>query len=225
MYITWIGQAGLLFEINGKKIIVDPYLSDNVKNFEPKNYRRAPVDEAYLNIKPDVIVVTHNHLDHLDKETLKYYLTDSASCLVLAPNGSYQELRKFGGNSNFVMFNSGTHWTDGDVRFTAVSAEHSDPCAIGVVIDVNDKYYYVTGDTLYSERVISSLPRVDLEAVFLPVNGVGNNMNMNDAAQFASRLSAKHVVPVHIGMFDCLTADGFDCKNKLTPTLYKKFSI
>ena len=69
MKITWLGQAGLLFEGDGKKILIDPYLSDNVKNFEPQNYRRVPVDERFLSIKPDVIVVTHNHLDHLDKET------------------------------------------------------------------------------------------------------------------------------------------------------------
>ena len=66
MKITWLGQAGLLFETDGKKIVIDPYLSDNVKNFEPQNYRRVPVDEAFLQIKPDVLIITHNHLDHLD---------------------------------------------------------------------------------------------------------------------------------------------------------------
>ena len=76
MKITWLGQAGLLFETEGKTVVVDPYLSDNVRNFEPKNYRRVPVDERFLKINPDVIVITHNHLDHLDKETtLKAQLT------------------------------------------------------------------------------------------------------------------------------------------------------
>ena len=56
MKITWLGQAGLLFETDGKKIVIDPYLSDNVKNFEPQNYRRVPVDEAFLQIKPDVLM-------------------------------------------------------------------------------------------------------------------------------------------------------------------------
>ena len=78
MNITYLGQAGLLFEIEGKRILIDPYLSDNVKNFEPKNYRRQPIDESFLKLRPDVIIVTHNHLDHLDKETLKYYFTEDA---------------------------------------------------------------------------------------------------------------------------------------------------
>ena len=37
MKITWLGQAGLLFETNGVTIIVDPYLSDSVKEINPRN--------------------------------------------------------------------------------------------------------------------------------------------------------------------------------------------
>lgn len=225
MKITWIGQAGLLFEADGKKILVDPYLSDNVKNFEPKNYRRVPVDERFLKITPDVIVITHNHLDHLDKETLKYYLTEDAHSLVLAPNGSWQELRKFGGNSNYVLFNNGTTWTEGKLTFTAVKAEHSDPYAIGVIINAEGKNYYVTGDTLYNEQVFESLPNIEIEAVFLPVNGVGNNMNMADAARFARRVNAKYTVPVHFGMFDTLTAENITLDNAVIPKLYESICL
>ena len=222
MKITWLGQAGLLFETDGKIILVDPYLSDNVKNFEPKNYRRVDVDEGFLKLKPDVIVITHNHLDHLDKETLKYYLTEDAECLVLAPNGGWQELRKFGGNSNYVLFNNGTTWTEGNITFRAVKAEHSDPYAIGVIISADGKNYYITGDTLYNEQVFDSLPDIEFEAVFLPVNGVGNNMNMVDAAKFAKRIHAKYTVPFHIGMFDNLCGEDFDCDNKIIPTIYQE---
>ena len=225
MKITWLGQAGLMFETENKIILVDPYLSDNVKNFEPKNYRRVAIDERFLKINPDVIIITHNHLDHLDKETLKYYLTENASCLVLAPNGSWQELRKFGGNSNYVLFNNGTTWTEGKLTFTAVKAEHSDPYAIGVIINAEGKNYYVTGDTLYNEQVFESLPDVEIKAVFLPVNGVGNNMNMKDAQAFAKRVNAKHTVPIHYGMFDTLTAENITLDNAVIPKLYESICL
>ena len=225
MKITWLGQAGLMFETENKIILVDPYLSDNVKNFEPKNYRRVPIDERFLKINPDVIIITHNHLDHLDKETLKYYLTENVSCLVLAPNGSWQELRKFGGNSNYVLFNNGTTWTEGKLTFTAVKAEHSDPYAIGVIIQAEGKNYYVTGDTLYNEQVFESLPKMEFEVLFLPVNGVGNNMNMTDAEKFAERINAKYTVPFHIGMFDTITADKFECQNKILAKIYTEITF
>lgn len=222
MKITWIGQAGLMMETGGKIILIDPYLSDNVKNFEPKNYRRVPVDERFLRLKPDVIVITHNHLDHLDKETLKYYLTEDAHCLVLVPNGGWQEARKFGGGSNYVLFNNGTVWTEDDIQFTAVKAEHSDAFAIGVIISAEGKNYYITGDTLYNEQVFESLPQMAFEAVFLPVNGVGNNMNMHDAAVFAQRVGAKYSVPFHVGLFDELDANDFEAGNKVIPVIYQQ---
>lgn len=227
MKITWLGQAGFLFETDGKKIVIDPYLSDNVKNFEPENGRRVPVDERFLQIRPDVVIVTHNHLDHLDKETLKYYLTPVSDALVLCPNGGYQELRKTYPDTkcNFVLFNAGTEWTEGNIRFRAVVAEHSDPCAIGVILSAEGKNYYLTGDTLYSERVFASLPAEPIYAVMLPCNGRGNNMNMADATRFALRTGTEYAVPVHIGMFDSFTDEAFLHPHKITPTIYREIKF
>ena len=226
MKITWLGQAGLLFEINGKKILVDPYLSDSVKKIEPRNYRRQPIDERFLQINPDFVVVTHCHADHLDKETLSYYLTQESNTTVLSPSGSWQEVRKFGGrHNNYVLFNNGTTWTEGGISFRAVKAEHSDERAIGVIITAEGKNYYITGDTLYNEKVFESLPKMPIEALFLPVNGVGNNMNAMDAKAFAERIKAKYNVPIHIGLFDNLTAENWQVEGKILPTIYQEIPL
>ena len=225
MKITWLGQAGLLFETDGKQILIDPYLSDFVKTVEPANYRRVPVDERFLQIKPDILICTHNHLDHLDKETLNHYFTGDASMLVLAPNGGWQELRKYGGKSNYVLFNAGTEWTEGNVKLTAVCAEHSDPFAIGVILSVEGKNYYITGDTLYSSRVFNSLPKIALEAIFLPINGKGNNMNACDASRFAKESGASIAVPMHFGLFDELDPRAFEHPNRVIPEIYKEIKL
>lgn len=225
MKITWLGQAGLLFEIEDKTIVIDPYLSDSVAKVNPKNYRRFPVDENYLNIKPDMLICTHNHLDHLDKETLDHYFTPDAKMMVFAPNGGWQDLRTYGGDHNYILFNIGTEWNEGPIRLRAVAAEHSDPAAIGVLITYAAKTYYVTGDTLYSERVFTSLPDEEIEAVFLPINGVGNNMNAADASRFAARIGAKYAVPLHFGLFDEMTADGFLHSGKIVPKAFEKINI
>ena len=135
MTLTWLGQAGLLFKTDGKTILVDPYLSDSVAKVQPQNYRRIPINEAFLKIKVDILVITHSHLDHLDRETLCHYLNEDSEILVLAPSGAWQEVRKFGGlKNNYVLFNSGTSWSEGNIKFRAVKAEHSDDFAIGVII-------------------------------------------------------------------------------------------
>lgn len=224
MKITHLGQAGLLFEKDGFKIIVDPYLSNSVEKVNPKNYRRKPIDESFLKIKPDVLIFTHNHLDHFDPETVKHYISEESNITVLAPASVWDEVRKMGGNNNYIMFNRHTSWTENGIKFTAVKAEHSDNFAIGVIIDDMDKKYYITGDTLYNTEIFEDIPN-DIYAVFLPVNGVGNNMNMTDASKFAEKINAEKTVPLHTGLFDELDANNFVCKNKTVPQIYKEIVL
>jgi L-ascorbate metabolism protein UlaG (beta-lactamase superfamily) len=223
MKVTWLGQAGLLFETNGLKIMVDPYLSDSVKKITPAFYRRVPVDQSLFDIKPDVIILTHNHLDHTDPETLPHFLTENSSVLVLASYNAWQTARTFKGNNNYVSFNRNTEWTEKGVRFKAVYAEHSDDHAIGVVIFAEDKTYYVTGDTLYNEKIFDDLPS-KIDYVFLPVNGVGNNMNFIDGARFCTKLNAK-AVPMHCGLFDEINLSDFPYENKVVPKFYKEINL
>ncbi len=224
MKVTYLGQAGLLFEKNGFKIMVDPYLSDSVERINPKNYRRLPVDESFFEVKPDVMIFTHDHLDHYDPETAKKFITDGSGITVLSPKSVWDKVRLFGGNNNYVLFNRHTTWTQNGLRFTAVKAEHSDPTPIGVIIDDGENKYYVTGDTLYNEEIFADIPS-DIYALFLPINGVGNNMNAADAAEFAKRIAPKKVVPIHIGMFDSLTAEDFCCENKVIAEIYKEIKL
>lgn len=224
MKITYLGQAGLLFEKEGLKIMIDPYLSNSVEKVNPKNFRRVPIDESFFDIRPDVLIFTHNHLDHYDPETVKRIIKEDSGITVLCPKSVWDEVRQFGGNNNYVMFNRGTSWSENGIRYTAVKAEHSDLLAIGVVIYDGEKKYYVTGDTLYNEEIFGDIPS-DIYALFLPVNGVGNNMNATDAADFAKRVSAERVVPIHIGMFDELTADDFQCENKIIAEIYKEIEL
>lgn len=221
MKVTWLGQGGLLFETNGKKIMIDPYLSDSVEKINPKNYRRVPVDERIFTVKPDVMIFTHCHLDHYDPETVKRFITEETKMLVLAPSSVWGDVRKIGGDNNYVQFDRYTSWTEGGICFSAVKAVHSDMYAIGIIIEAEGKRYYVTGDTLYNEEIFGDVPD-DIDVVFLPVNGVGNNMNMTDAVRFVERIHAKCVVPIHVGMFDEIRPEEFKCDNCVILEIYKE---
>lgn len=225
MKVTWLGQAGLMFESGGKLIIADPYLSDSVEAIEPHNKRRVAVDESFLSLNPDIILLTHNHLDHTDPDTLKHYLKDDSKVTVLAPKNAWQNIRnRFNSiSNNFVLFDSGTRWTEGEFRFEAVKASHSDETAIGIIMEAEGHKYYITGDTLYNKAILASLPD-DLDYVFLPVNGRGNNMNMTDAKDFCEYIGAK-AVPMHCGLFDDFDMNAFEYENKVVPQFYKEIIL
>lgn len=204
--------------------MIDPYLSNSVEKINPNNYRRVAVNESFFDIKPDVMIFTHNHLDHYDPETVERFITTDSNITVLAPKSVWDVVRKIGGNNNYVLFNRHTTWSQSGIRFTAVKAEHSDITPIGVIIDDAENKYYITGDTLYNEEIFEDIPD-DIYTLFLPVNGVGNNMNMIDATRFAERINAKKIVPIHIGMFDELNADSFECANKVIAEIYKEIEL
>lgn len=224
MKVTFLGQAGLLFETDHCRVMIDPYLSDSVVKVNPANWRRVPVKEELFDIRPDVLIFTHDHLDHFDPETVEVILQRHKGITVLAPSSVWGKVRQMAPGNNYVLFDRFTRWSQCGLRFEAVKAQHSDLHAIGVILTDGQTKYYITGDTLYSTQVLADLPG-DIDVVFLPVNGVGNNMNMTDAADFFRTTGAKVAVPLHTGMFDQLDAGDFPVDNKVVPRVYQEIKL
>ena len=224
MKVTWLTQAGLLFDSGRIKIMVDPYLSDSVGRTAEAKHRRIPVDERFFDADPDVIIITHNHLDHLDPETLEAILARSTKSITfLAPEAAYRRLLEFGGSHNYVLLAPHSVWSQGGVTFYSVKAEHSDRTAAGFILDDGEKTYYISGDPLYNYDVIDDvldLVEGGVDYAFLPINGVGNNMNAKDAADFAYEIGAKCAVPLHYGLFDSIDPAEFDFEDSLILNSY-----
>lgn len=70
--LTWLGHASFLIRIAGKTVLTDPYLGETAgpTGFGPKRY--VPSALAVDALPPiDVLLVSHNHYDHLDRPTLQ----------------------------------------------------------------------------------------------------------------------------------------------------------
>ena len=228
MKVTWLTQAGLYFENSKIKILVDPYLSNSVGEKNSKKNRMIPVDEKFFDLKPDVILITHDHLDHLDPQTLRRFLDTDRSITVLASENSFRKLVEFGGDHNYVLLAPHSVWSEAGVTFYATRAEHSDRTAVGFIIDDGKATFYVSGDTLYNYDVIDDildLVEDGVDYAFLPINGVGNNMNAKDAADFAYEIGAKSAVPIHYGLFDSIDPSEFDFEDSVILEPYKETKL
>lgn len=229
MKVTWLTQAGLLFKSDKITVLVDPYLTDALGEVCEAKRRRMPAEEKYFDVCPDVILITHAHADHLDPGTLAHYLApDRAPVTVLAPRTAYDELRKMGGEHNYVLLNPHSVWSHGGVTFYSVSAAHSDKHACGFIIDDGEKTYYISGDTLYNFDVIDDvldLAPSGVDYAFLPINGKGNNMHARDAADFAYEISANKAVPLHYGLFDDVDPESFDFEDALILEPYSECEL
>ena len=229
MKVTWLTQAGLLFENDNLKVMVDPYLSDSVGERNPKKKRRIAVDESVFDVRPDVILITHSHLDHLDPETLSRFLSRTDKCItVLAGASAYEKLITLGYEHNFVLLAPHSVYSIGGITFYSVKAEHSERDAVGFILDDGEKTYYVSGDTLYNFDVIDDcldLVEDGVDYAFLPINGAGNNMNAKDAADFAYEIGAKVAIPIHYGLFDSIDPEEFDFDDRQIITPFESVEL
>lgn len=229
MKVTWLTQAGLLFENSRLKIMVDPYLTDSLGEIKVDKKRRIAADESYFSASPDVILITHSHIDHMDIKTLSAVLDGCKTpALVLASESAYESVLALGGEHNYVLLSPHSVWSEKGVTFYSVRAEHSDRQAVGFIIDDGKQTFYISGDTVYNYEVIDDVLDLAPDGVdfaFLPINGKGNNMNAHDAADFAYEIGAKCAIPVHYGTTDDLTADEFDFEDKLILEPYKETKL
>ena len=84
-FLTWLGHASFLFKLGGLTFITDPYLSSfaGPRNMGPRRY--VPSGVAIKDLPPiDVLLISHNHYDHLDEVTLKR-LPNKDKIHVIAP--------------------------------------------------------------------------------------------------------------------------------------------
>lgn len=230
MKITWLGQAGLLLQTKNTTIMVDPYFSDSVGKRNPQKHRRVDAPSWAWDLRPDILLITHDHADHMDMETLPHFLRQDAEkpITVLSSYNTYMAVKELGGPHNYVLLNRHSVWTEGGVTVYAVKAEHSDLTAVGFIVDDGERTYYIAGDTLYNYDVIDDVLALCADGpdvAFVPVNGVGNNMNMADAEDFCADVNAKITVPLHCGLFDDIPLADFKGKGAVIPTVWQEIPI
>ena len=100
--ITWIGHSSLIIEIDGKRILTDPVWSQRASFLQfmgPKRFFDAPLA---LNELPqlDAVLVSHDHYDHLDKETIKFFAGKEIP--FFCSLGVGQHLERWGVLRNFI---------------------------------------------------------------------------------------------------------------------------
>lgn len=202
MKITWLGQFGVLIETANSSLMMDPYLTDSIAEKSGAAFRRlVPLQEEYLRRTPNVILLSHDHIDHLDIPSLRALLGTSRPTEVLASANAWAKVRtEVGGAHNYIRTIPGVEWSCGDFHIRAVSAVHSDPTAIGFVIHAEGQTLYLTGDTLYSQDLIEQIGE-PVDILLTVINGQGNNMNAVDAARLAAAVKPKVAIPVHWGLF------------------------
>ena len=194
MTIRFLGQSGYVLKTKNSRIVIDPYLSDSVNRVAGKP-RLLPVPINTSDISCDAIICTHDHLDHLDPDTVS--LIDSGQ-LFITTNGGKEKLGSLE-KDHVITINNGEHVNVGDFELTAVFADHTVE-AFGLIVKAEGKTLYFSGDTLYNERLFD-IAKYSPDVTFICINGRLGNMNVEEALVTAKKIGARVNVPNHYDMF------------------------
>ena len=95
LIFSWLGHSSVLLEISGCRILIDPVLSTYASPIPlfVKRFSKPPITAEQLP-KVDIVLITHDHYDHLDKNVVKILSRQGSYFLV--PEGIGGHLRAWG---------------------------------------------------------------------------------------------------------------------------------
>jgi L-ascorbate 6-phosphate lactonase len=201
--IYWLCQAGFAFKSRANKVVyVDPYFSDVVERVVGfKRMMTCPVLAEEANA--DLVVCTHEHLDHMDTDALPV-LARNPRTQFTGPIECIKEFTKLGISAKRChLLEEGKSLALGGVEIDAVYADHGElaPDALGIVLNFEGIKVYHTGDTAYRPKEFSPAIEMNPHVLIPCINGRFGNMDAREAALLTSLVKPRVVIPSHFWMF------------------------
>lgn len=158
------------------------------------------MNEVDTSDKADFIFITHPHYDHFDINDIKLIKKDSTK--IVGPKDILDKCIGIFDKDNIIIIEPNNTITIDNIKITTVPAYNLNKNFhkkeynwLGYVIELDNKKYYIAGDTDYIEENTN----IDCDIAFIPIGGV-YTMDHKEAADFVNKLKPKQVVPIHYGM-------------------------
>jgi L-ascorbate metabolism protein UlaG (beta-lactamase superfamily) len=212
--ITWVGHSTFLIQIGGVNIITDPVFF-NISLFGPRILKAGMAIDDLPKI--DFIIISHNHLDHMDLRSIKAINTRHKPT-VLVPHGNKEWLESRAVKKVVEKKWWEGHEFDGDLKFTFLPAVHWTSRGI---LDINKTLWgswmiefpgfkiYFAGDTAYAEH-FNKIGEIfqNIDVALMPIGPVQPRKLINEAHTCPNQavrgfldLDAKYFIPMHWGTF------------------------
>ena len=215
--VIWFGHSSFLLNMEGKIILVDPVFSQAaspfsflVKRFQPPILKLEELPEI------DYILISHDHYDHLDMETVQFFVDKKTE--FITPLGVGEHIKSWGVDKSRVSEMDWWQETQRDqIKIIATPSQHFSGRGLvnqnhtlwaSWVIQSSKHNVYFSGDTGYDVHFKDIGEKFGPFDIAFIENGQYNpqweevHMLPEQAAQAYFDLKAKKFFPIHWGMFE-----------------------
>ncbi|MBI2416996.1 MAG: MBL fold metallo-hydrolase [Ignavibacteriales bacterium] len=223
--IAWLGHSTVLMKLFGKFILTDPVLYDTIGVnlmglvIGPTRYSPMPLERNAIP-KPDIVLLSHAHMDHMDTRSLSYLsekYPGEIDCITayntqdVIEDMPWKSLREIDWGQQAFL---------GDIRFKALQVKHfgwrypgekdrsrgyfADGRSYNAyIIEKNGKKILFGGDTAMTDSFAKADEQVDI--AIMPIGAYMpwrfNHCNPEEAMQMAASMQAKTFIPIHCNTF------------------------
>ncbi|MFZ1281567.1 MAG: metal-dependent hydrolase [Ignavibacteriaceae bacterium] len=207
MKLKYFGHSAFQITTNtGVTILIDPFLDYNPL---------SPVKSK--DVDADFIVLTHGHGDHVG-DGLE--IGKRCNSLFICVNELAEWIKSKGLNAHNMHIGGAHNFEFGRIKFTIAHHGSLTPDnqyageASGVLITIDDKIIYHTGDTglFYDMKLIGEINKIDY--MLLPI-GDNFTMGITDAVKAVEFVNPKIAIPIHYNTFPVINSDPQEFKKQL----------
>jgi len=224
---AWLGHSSILMSINNKVILIDPIFASSASPFSwlIKRYQ-PPVFKMKELPKIDFILISHDHYDHLDMKTIKFFNKNKNISFVV-PLGVGSHLKKWGVPDSRIIE---MDWWDSKIikgiKFICTPAQHfsgrkgfietQKSLWASWVVKSGNRSFYFSGDSGYSKHYKQIGDKYGpMEVVFMDSGQYNTRWkevhNMPDEViKGFVDLKGENLIPIHWGMFTLAMHNWFD---------------
>jgi len=221
---TFIGHSSFLVRLPGLTLLTDPVFSARCSPTQFVGPKRVRAPGMALRDLPEIhlILLSHNHYDHMDLISLRHLRRrfPGARIVTTLGNAAYLAKKRLPGAQELDWWQS---TTIGEARITATPARHfaarwlndrNETLWAGFMVEHQGIKLYFAGDTGYTKFFAEIRTRLGApDLALLPIGAYEPrwfmspvHMNPADAVQAFADLGAKRAIGMHFGTFQ-LTAE------------------
>jgi L-ascorbate metabolism protein UlaG (beta-lactamase superfamily) len=219
--LSWLGQAGFILRTTATTVLIDAFLSSGHNREYPSGLEAAAATGV------DVVLCTHEHVDHFDDESAPAIAEASPAAVFVVPTPIVDMVTEAGiAPDRVVGMQPGDPIELAGLRVRAVPAMHGVTMEdaygfgrelsgglirfLGFVIDADGVRLYHAGDTIHYDGMETALRELEIDVAMLPINGrdavreargIVGNLSEREAAWLAAAIGADVVLPMHYDLF------------------------